>query len=293
MGFKTYIRSTVPPAESMEIRVLAQKWNWSYSYPKYNIDVGVTDSLVVPVNTPVRLQMSSKDVLHSYYVPEFRVKKDVVPNRYSTVWFEVNDFYTNNDVYQPQGETREVGQTALPKLDPKTAEAVVQVVVDRAAKEGNPIAKADVKYGMHQVFCTEYCGDHHSRMLSSIVVLSQEHFDLWIRAKKDFNPFEEFKTKAEVGAYLAKNKYGCTACHNDKKAVDGTGPTWIGLKDKERKFVDGTSMKATREYLKNSIIKPQSQIVAPPAGVTYGKMNNFEGMDENDLEAILDYIESL
>ena len=88
MGFKTYVYSIVPPADSMEILVTGKQWNWSYNYPNYGIEVGTADAVVVPKGKAVRLRMVSEDVIHSYYVPDFRVKKDVVPNRYSMLWFE-------------------------------------------------------------------------------------------------------------------------------------------------------------------------------------------------------------
>ena len=72
----------------MEVLVTGKQWNWSYNYPNYGIEVGTADAVVVPKGKAVRLRMVSEDVIHSYYVPDFRVKKDVVPNRYSMLWFE-------------------------------------------------------------------------------------------------------------------------------------------------------------------------------------------------------------
>jgi len=83
-GFKGYLDMTVPPQNAVEIQVTAQKWNWSFTYPNGYVDA----SLHVPVNSPVLLTMSSEDVIHGFYVPAFRVKKDVVPGRYNKVWFE-------------------------------------------------------------------------------------------------------------------------------------------------------------------------------------------------------------
>lgn len=83
-GFRVYVESIVPPADSYDIRVVAQKWSWAFEYPSEGID---STELVVPADTNVRLTMNSKDVLHSFFVPDFRIKKDVVPGRYSVVWF--------------------------------------------------------------------------------------------------------------------------------------------------------------------------------------------------------------
>lgn len=88
MGFRTYMDMQVAPVDSMNIRVTGQKWNWSYEYPELGITMSGDDGLVVPAMTPVRLTITSVDVLHSFFVPDFRTKKDAVPNRYSTIWFE-------------------------------------------------------------------------------------------------------------------------------------------------------------------------------------------------------------
>ncbi|MBK6848195.1 MAG: cytochrome c oxidase subunit II [Proteobacteria bacterium] len=85
-SFSDYITLSVPPAGALEVRVLAQKWSWSFDYPKHGI-VGATE-LVVPQGRPVKLTMSAAEVIHSFYVPAFRIKKDVLPNRYTVTWFE-------------------------------------------------------------------------------------------------------------------------------------------------------------------------------------------------------------
>jgi cytochrome c oxidase subunit 2 len=83
-GFKTFVKQGVAPPNAYEIRVEAWKWAWRYTYPN---GTQSTD-LYVPVDRPVKLRMSSQDVIHSFFVPAFRVKQDVLPNRYSQVWFE-------------------------------------------------------------------------------------------------------------------------------------------------------------------------------------------------------------
>jgi len=84
-GFRGWIALAVPPGEAIEIQVRAKKWLWSFDYRGTAIS-GVSE-ITVPVNTPVKLIMSSEDVIHSFFVPAFRVKKDIVPNRYSVLWF--------------------------------------------------------------------------------------------------------------------------------------------------------------------------------------------------------------
>ena len=86
-GFRTYVKQSVAPGDAIDIRVTGQKWFWAFDYPRDGIN---TDELVVPVGRPVKLTMSSRDVIHSFYIPAFRVKKDVLPNRYSSVWFQAD-----------------------------------------------------------------------------------------------------------------------------------------------------------------------------------------------------------
>jgi cytochrome c oxidase subunit 2 len=84
-GFRGYMKLHVAPRNAMEVNVTAQKWFWNFTYAEGNNSI---NELVVLVNEPVKLIMSSQDVIHSFYVPDFRVKMDVLPNRYTTVWFE-------------------------------------------------------------------------------------------------------------------------------------------------------------------------------------------------------------
>lgn len=74
---------TAPRADEMVIKVNAQQWAWSFEYPEQD---GVKSAeLVLPVNRPIKLEMESVDVLHSFWVPEFRVKQDLVPGRTTTL----------------------------------------------------------------------------------------------------------------------------------------------------------------------------------------------------------------
>lgn len=84
LGFKSFMNIVTPPAGAYEIQVTGQKWQWFFTYPNGH----VSEELHVPVERPVTLVMTSEDVIHSMFIPAFRVKKDVVPGRYSHVWFE-------------------------------------------------------------------------------------------------------------------------------------------------------------------------------------------------------------
>ena len=85
LGFAQYVKIETPPADAMEIRVTAKQWMWKFSYPDGRRSVAV---LTVPAGRPVKLVMTSRDVIHSFYVPAFRIKQDVLPGRFVTAWFE-------------------------------------------------------------------------------------------------------------------------------------------------------------------------------------------------------------
>ncbi|MDX2178528.1 MAG: cytochrome c oxidase subunit II [Bryobacteraceae bacterium] len=84
-GFKDYMTATVAPLNAMEISLTGEKWIWTFEYPDGMRSIG---ELYVPVGKPVKLIMQSKDVLHSFFIPGFRIKMDVLPNRYTEQWFQ-------------------------------------------------------------------------------------------------------------------------------------------------------------------------------------------------------------
>ena len=85
LGFFGYLDLYTPPKDSYDIKVTAQQWAWEFEYPN---GAKSTSELVVPEGRPVRLVMRSKDVLHSLFIPDFRVKQDIVPGRYTYLWFQ-------------------------------------------------------------------------------------------------------------------------------------------------------------------------------------------------------------
>lgn len=86
-GYKGYLHLTVPPANATEIHVVGKKWMWQFEYKNGIKTIG---ELVVPVNEPIKLIMTSEDVVHSFFVPNFRIKRDVIPNRYTREWFKAD-----------------------------------------------------------------------------------------------------------------------------------------------------------------------------------------------------------
>ena len=86
-GFKEYMNLAVEPPNAYTVNVTGRMWQWSFSYPGDYSD----GELHVPVNVPVRCILQSDDVIHSLSIPDFRVKKDVVPGRYNRLWFQATN----------------------------------------------------------------------------------------------------------------------------------------------------------------------------------------------------------
>jgi cytochrome c oxidase subunit 2 len=87
IGFKGYVSQAVPYEGAQEIRVRGTRWKWEFEYPNGMRENGV---LNLPVGKPVKLILSSDDVIHSFYLPAFRLKKDAVPGMYSSISFLPN-----------------------------------------------------------------------------------------------------------------------------------------------------------------------------------------------------------
>lgn len=143
-GFEGYLGLAIAPAGAIEMDVRAAKWDWRIIYPNGAESVD-RDKLLsgkeipifyMPAETPVKLRMISSDVIHSFYVPDFRGKFDVMPNRYT--------FY---------------GFTSGP------------IKGDKKLQSG-PFA--GTPYEDHWLFCAEYCGDSHSEMAGLIRLVPRD-----------------------------------------------------------------------------------------------------------------------
>lgn len=124
-GYRDFLALRTPPADSMDVSVHAQRWYWSFEYPDRHV---TSPELVVPRGRPVRLTITSApdEVIHSFYVPAFRIKEDAVPGMETFTWLN-----------------------------------------------------ADTP-GEYSVFCAEFCGDEHSRMISKVRVVEPEAFERWM-----------------------------------------------------------------------------------------------------------------
>jgi cytochrome c oxidase subunit 2 len=84
-GARLYFITFYPPNDALEINVVAKQWMWKVQHAEGRSEI---DELHIPTGRPIKLIMTSQDVIHDFFVPAFRVKNDVLPGRYTTLWFE-------------------------------------------------------------------------------------------------------------------------------------------------------------------------------------------------------------
>jgi cytochrome c oxidase subunit II len=223
-GARLYFDMYRPPARAIEIQVVGKQWMWKFQHPEGQQEI---DELHVPVGQPIRLNMISQDVIHSFFVPAFRVKQDVLPGRYTTAWFQAT------------------------------------------------------QVGSYHLFCTQYCGTDHAVMGGQVIVLSQADYQQWLANTSGG------QTLAQQGADLFR-AYGCSGCH----LMDGSGvgPSLIGVYGRPVHLADGTTVIADDKYVRDSILLPESQVVAGYRPV----MPSFQGiLDEGEVLQLIDYVKSL
>lgn len=227
-GFRIFMKMSYAEPNAYEIQVNAQMWSWTFTYPNGHVD----NELHIPLNTPIRLVLNSADVIHSFYVPAFRVKKDVVPGRYNTLWFQA----------------------------------------DQA--------------GEYDVLCAEYCGTQHSQMRSVVYVEDQPVFAKWM---EEADKWEGKMSPAEAGRKMVYEKRGCMQCHS----LDGTriiGPSFKDLFGSPVPLADGSTVVADENYIRDSIIKPSSQIVA---GYDNNMPASYTNMKEQDIGALIAFLKTI
>ncbi len=97
LGFQGYMQKTVAPADAIQLQVEGQKWDWNIRYPggeqsayftSLGTKINAVKIFVLPEDTPIQLKMTSKDVIHAFWIPDYRTKMDLYPNRYTTITFK-------------------------------------------------------------------------------------------------------------------------------------------------------------------------------------------------------------
>lgn len=194
---------TSPDPNEMVVRVTGRQWAWSFEYPEQD-DVN-SNALVLPINQPVLLEMEAEDVIHSFWVPEFRVKQDLVP-----------------------------GRTTYLRITP-------------------------TELGDYVLRCAEICGTEHANMLAPVRVVDDAGFAQFIEDNR-FR-FSDLTPEARGELWASTGYYGCVSCHSIDGS-DGVGPTWLGLYQRQEQLQDGSTVVADEEYIRNSILNPNEQLVA-------------------------------
>jgi cytochrome c oxidase subunit II len=223
-GARLFVNAYVQPDTATEIFVTGKQWMWKIQHPNGKREI---NELHVPINTQIKLTMTSEDVIHSFFIPAFRLKRDVLPGRYTQMWFE-------------------------------------------ATKEGE-----------FHLFCAEYCGTEHSRMVGRVVVMGEGDYQEWISRG------EEIISMEEQGERLFE-RHACGSCHNDSK--NARGPSLAGIYDRTRLLRGGHRVRGDANYIRESVLRPNAKVVAGYDAV----MPTYQGqIDEEGLNQLVAYLRSL
>lgn len=219
-----YFQQRHAPADAMEIHVVGKQWMWKIQHPQGKREI---NELHLPVDVPVKLLMTSQDVIHSLFIPAFRVKQDVLPGRYTSMWMVPH------------------------------------------------------KTGEFHLFCTQYCGTDHARMTGKVVVMPKADYQKWLTSG------EQSENPAREGARLFR-QFGCSGCHAGSRVV--RAPSLVGLYGSVVPLEGGKTIVADDQYLRDSILLPNSQVVSGYDPV----MPSYQGkLSEDELFSLVAYLKSL
>jgi cytochrome c oxidase subunit 2 len=225
-GTKLYFRNYTPPLkDTLDIYVTGKQWMWKIQYPGGQREI---NELHVPTGRAVKLTLASEDVIHSFYIPAFRLKHDVVPGSYQTFWFE------------------------------------------------------PTKPGRYHIFCAEYCGTNHSRMIGWVTVMDPVRYEDWLAGGNTG------ESMAQLGEKRFE-QYGCITCH----VLDAQGrcPSLRNVFGNPVELADGRTVTADEAYIRESILNPNAKIVK---GYRQNVMPVFQGqIGEESLLQLIVYIKSL
>lgn len=260
-GFRGFLVQATPPDDSYDIMVTGYKWGWDFTYPDGINSKAETDpvtgkamppALHVPANTPIRLTLQSNDVLHSVFIKQMRVKKDCVPGRFNQMWFEA---HWDDDPANIQS-------------------------VDLPTKEGGTVT---VERNTYDLFCTEYCGQNHSMMITKVYVYSPEDYEKWYESKGLTDPGTPL---IKLGKTIYETQ--CKACHS-VDGSKGTGPTWQNLFGLTGHKTSAGPIDVDDAYVVESIRNPGAKIVD-------GFGNNmaaFPNLSDREVRGIIEFMKTI
>jgi cytochrome c oxidase subunit 2 len=143
------LSALVSPKNALEIHVVAKQWMWKTQHSNGAREI---NELHVPLATPVRLVMTSEDVIHSFFVPAFRMKKDVLPGRYTETWFrptKIGTFHLFCAEYCGTEHSRMTGRIVVMQIEDYAQWLAAQPQGDGLSKEGETIFRARGCSGCH------------------------------------------------------------------------------------------------------------------------------------------------
>ncbi len=228
-------QTEVMPETQITVEAIAYQWGWQFKYPDY--DNMITDDLVVPAHVNVKLEVTSKDVIHSIFIPELGVKIDAVPGRYNYWWFNADG--PVNQVEYKAPKRKFVDHAPRVTTRPPIASEINDWFKDKSdRREGVSGLEGRVKYLAqsrkvdgpspymkysaveYRGMCTELCGKGHYNMYFRTVAMTETSFQQWV-----------FDQKNKGGEADGKALYGakCASCHGaEGKGTPPTFPPLIG-----------------------------------------------------------------
>jgi cytochrome c oxidase subunit 2 len=225
-GTRVFFQLYRPPADAVEYTAIGKQWMWKVQHPDGQREI---NTLHMPLGQAIKLKLASEDVLHSFYIPAFRVKQDAVPGRYTSLWFRAT------------------------------------------------------KTGVYHLFCAEYCGTEHSRMIGSVIVMEPRDYENWLAGGT------AGKSMVASGSDLFTS-LACVTCHRAAPGITQRGPNLEGVFGSQVKLADGRAVTADDNYVRESILNPTAKVVAGFDPV----MPTFQGqVTEEQLTQLIAYVRSL
>jgi cytochrome c oxidase subunit 2 len=317
-GWSNYLGLRNVPEGAMEVKATARMWSWQFEYP----DGRKSNKLYVPVGQPIKVDLVTVDVLHSFFAPAFRIKRDAVPGMQSYVWFEATEA-GSYDIFCAEfcGTGHAAMITSIEALPPEEYAAWLQPVEAAGEPRGLIVINEQGCTGCHSLDGSDGIGPSLYQLSAHEggKSIDAEHLRRAIRdpnseVAKGFDPImpaygEEQLSESDLQAVIdyllgeqsdspapkldgheLMENYGCFGCHSN----DGSelvGPSFKGISTREVRIDrDGADelIKVDRDYLIRAIKQPSADIVEGyppimPAG-DYLSDEEIEAMAEQLLE---------
>lgn len=159
-GWYIYHQMRTMPKDALEIHVFGKQWAWEAEYKN---GFKVVNDIVVPVNKDVKIILTSNDVIHSFFVPSFRIKQDAVPGRYTAVWFKADklgDFHMFCTEFCGTAHSGMIGKVKV----------VTQEEFDKFLEQGSEEAALPLAQRGEKLFAVKACASCHSVADSAVKV---------------------------------------------------------------------------------------------------------------------------